>query len=162
MLQQTQVSTVIGYFNRFVTEFPDVDRLAAAPLERVLELWSGLGYYRRAHHLHAAAKVVVASHRSVFPSDAQTIAMLPGIGRSTAAAIATFAYGIRAPILDGNVKRVLARHQGESAGEGQLLLFSASEELVLDKLREVDVDNLTPIAALSLLASFQGRLKNPS
>src|SRR6188768_4066772 len=85
MLQQTQVSTVVGYFDRFIAEFPDVDCLAAAPLERVLELWSGLGYYRRAHHLHAAAQVVATSHRGIFPSDAETIATLPGIGRSTAA-----------------------------------------------------------------------------
>jgi A/G-specific adenine glycosylase len=112
MLQQTQVSTVIGYFNRFVGEFPGVEQLAAAPLERVLELWSGLGYYRRAHHLHDAAKVVATSHRGIFPLDIDAIAALPGIGRSTAAAIATFAYGIRAPILDGNVKRVIARHRG--------------------------------------------------
>ena len=112
MLQQTQVSIVVAYFVRFVAAFPDLRSLAAAPLERVLQLWSGLGYYRRAHHLHAAAQLVAASHRGVFPSDVRAIAALPGIGRSTAAAIAAFAYGIRVPILDGNVKRVLARHRG--------------------------------------------------
>lgn len=112
MLQQTQVSTVTGYYRRFVAEFPDVVSLASAPIDRVLELWSGLGYYRRAHHLHAAAKTVATAHGGIFPRDVDAIAALPGVGRSTAAAIAVFAYGTRVPILDGNVKRVLARHQG--------------------------------------------------
>ena len=112
MLQQTQVATVIPYYERFVAAFPDVAALAAAPEDRVLERWSGLGYYRRAHHLHAAAKAVVADHGGAFPRDAATIATLPGVGRSTAAAIAAFAFGARGAILDGNVKRVLARHRG--------------------------------------------------
>jgi A/G-specific adenine glycosylase len=112
MLQQTQVATVIPYFERFIAAFPDVTALAAAPLERVLELWSGLGYYRRAHHLHAAARAIVAGHGGVFPRDPHAIAALPGIGRSTAAAIAAFAFGTRGAILDGNVKRVFARHAG--------------------------------------------------
>ncbi len=99
-------------YERFVASFPDVRALAAAPLDRVLEHWSGLGYYRRAHHLHAAAKAIVDEHGGEFPRDAATIATLPGIGRSTAAAIAAFAFGARAAILDGNVKRVLARHRG--------------------------------------------------
>ena len=118
MLQQTQVATVVPYYQRFLAEFPDVRALAAAPLERVLEHWSGLGYYRRAHHLHAAAKAVVAVHGSVFPRTAATLATLPGVGRSTAAAIATFAGGPPAPILDGNVKRVLARHRGVTGFPG--------------------------------------------
>ena len=112
MLQQTQVTTVLPYYERFLAAFPDVAALAAAPLERVLEHWSGLGYYRRAHHLHAAARAVVADHGGGFPAGAQAIATLPGVGRSTAAAIAAFAHGERAAILDGNVKRVLARHAG--------------------------------------------------
>ena len=112
MLQQTQVATVIPYFLRFVAAFPDVRALAAAPIDRVLELWSGLGYYRRAHHLHDAAKRVVAEYGGAFPRDAALLATLPGIGRSTAAAIASLAYGARTAILDGNVKRVLARHRG--------------------------------------------------
>jgi A/G-specific adenine glycosylase len=112
MLQQTQVTTVLPYYGRFLAVFPDVGALAAAPIDRVLELWSGLGYYRRAHHLHAAARKVVAQHGGRFPRDAETIATLPGIGRSTAAAIAAFAFGERAAILEGNVKRVLARHRG--------------------------------------------------
>jgi A/G-specific adenine glycosylase len=112
MLQQTQVATVIPYYERFVAAFPDVRALAVAPVECVLEHWSGLGYYRRAHHLHAAARVVVAQLAGVFPADADTLATLPGVGRSTAAAVAVFASGTRAAILDGNVKRVLARHRG--------------------------------------------------
>jgi A/G-specific adenine glycosylase len=112
MLQQTQVGTVIPYFERFVASFPTVRALAAAPLDRVLEHWSGLGYYRRAHHLHAAAQRIVAGHDGVFPQGVAALAALPGIGRSTAAAIAVFAHGAREAILDGNVKRVLARHRG--------------------------------------------------
>jgi A/G-specific adenine glycosylase len=112
MLQQTQVATVIPYYERFLRELPDVKSLAAAPIDRVLELWSGLGYYRRAHLAHRAAQAVMAEHRGRFPRDAATLAGLPGIGRSTAAAIAAFAGGERAAILDGNVKRVLARHLG--------------------------------------------------
>ena len=112
MLQQTQVATVIPYYERFVAEFCDVRALGAAPVERVLELWSGLGYYRRAHHLHAAAQMVVARFAGKFPTDEQVLASLPGVGRSTAAAIAVFASGARAAILDGNVKRVLVRHRG--------------------------------------------------
>ena len=112
MLQQTQVATVIPYFERFASKFPDVGALASAPLDDVLAAWSGLGYYRRAHHLHAAAQRIVADHRGDFPRDAATLATLPGIGRSTAAAIAVFSQGECTAILDGNVKRVLARHRG--------------------------------------------------
>src|SRR4030095_8083242 len=112
MLQQTQVTTVVPYYGRFLAALPDVGALAAAPIDRVLELWSGLGYYRRAHHLHDAAQHVVAEHGGNFPRDATTLATLPGVGRSTAAAIAALAYGARTAILAGNVKRVLARHRG--------------------------------------------------
>jgi A/G-specific adenine glycosylase len=111
MLQQTQVATVVPYFERFVAKFPDVRALASARLDDVLAAWSGLGYYRRAHHLHAAAQRIVADHRGEFPRDAATLATLPGIGRSTAAAIAAFSQDERTAILDGNVKRVLARHR---------------------------------------------------
>ena len=110
MLQQTQVATVIPYFERFIAAFPDVRALARASIHDVLRAWSGLGYYRRAHHLHAAAQQIVAEHRGEFPRDAASLAALPGIGRSTAAAIAAFSQGERVAILDGNVKRVLARH----------------------------------------------------
>jgi A/G-specific adenine glycosylase len=134
MLQQTQVTTVVPYYTRFLAEFPDVRALAAAPLERVLEHWSGLGYYRRAHHLHAAACAVVADHGGEFPGDAATLATLPGIGRSTAAAIAAFASGERAAILDGNVKRVLARHRGvegfPGAAKVEAVLWQVAESLL--------------------------------
>src|SRR3954462_588705 len=107
MLQQTQVAAVVPYFGRFLERFPTLDSLAAASEEEVLRLWSGLGYYARARNLHAAARAVTAAGR--FPQTSDAIAKLPGVGRSTAAAIAAFAFGERAAILDGNVKRVLAR-----------------------------------------------------
>jgi A/G-specific adenine glycosylase len=110
MLQQTQVATVIPYYARFCERFPDVAALAAAPLLDVLSLWAGLGYYARARNLHACARQVMERFGGRFPLDAAALARLPGIGRSTAAAIAAFCSGARAPILDGNVKRVLARH----------------------------------------------------
>jgi A/G-specific adenine glycosylase len=109
MLQQTQVTAVLGYYARFLERFPDVAALAEAPLEDVMALWSGLGYYTRARNLHACAKRVVEAYGGAFPSDPALLAELPGIGRSTAAAIAAFSYGTRAAILDGNVKRVFAR-----------------------------------------------------
>ena len=109
MLQQTQVSAVIPYYQRFLARFPDVHALAQASEEEVLELWSGLGYYARGRNLHRAAREIAAHG---FPRTAAAIAKLPGVGRSTAAAIAAFAYGERAAILDGNVKRVLARAFG--------------------------------------------------
>jgi A/G-specific adenine glycosylase len=110
MLQQTQVATVIPYFRRFLARFPDVKSLAKASLDEVLTLWSGLGYYTRARNLHAAARMVAAQHRGRFPRAREALESLPGLGRSTAAAIAVFAFGAREAILDGNVKRVLARH----------------------------------------------------
>jgi A/G-specific adenine glycosylase len=110
MLQQTQVATVIPYYRRFLSRFPDVKALAEASLDDVLTLWSGLGYYTRARNLHAAARAVVSLHRGRFPRSRDAIESLPGLGRSTAAAVAVFAFGEREAILDGNVKRVLARH----------------------------------------------------
>ena len=109
MLQQTQVSVVLAYWPRFLDRFPDVATLAAAPLDDVLAAWSGLGYYARARNLHRAAQAVVAQHGGAFPRTSDRLATLPGVGRSTAAAVAAFAFGERAAILDGNVKRVLAR-----------------------------------------------------
>ena len=109
MLQQTQVSVVLGYYERFLQRFPDVRALAAAPLDDVLGLWSGLGYYSRARNLHRCAQAVVDLHGGEFPRSAALLERLPGIGRSTAAAIAAFCFGERVAILDGNVKRVLAR-----------------------------------------------------
>jgi A/G-specific adenine glycosylase len=109
MLQQTQVSAVIPYYERFLKRFPTVASLSRADENDVLRLWSGLGYYARGRNLHAAARLIA---KSGFPKTSGEIAQLPGVGRSTAAAIAAFAFGERAAILDGNVKRVLARHAG--------------------------------------------------
>lgn len=109
MLQQTQVSTVLAYFDRFTQRFPDVQSLAAASVDDVLALWSGLGYYSRARNLHRCAQTVVSQFGGQFPSTAAQLAELPGIGRSTAAAIAAFCFSERVAILDGNVKRVLSR-----------------------------------------------------
>jgi A/G-specific adenine glycosylase len=109
MLQQTQVATVLGYYERFLQRFPDVASLAAASQDDVLALWSGLGYYSRARNLHRCAQEVVSKHGGHFPESSAQLAALPGIGRSTAAAIAAFCFGERCAILDGNVKRVLTR-----------------------------------------------------
>ena len=112
MLQQTQVATVRDYYARFLQRFPDVRALAAAHLDEVLGLWSGLGYYSRARHLHACAQRVMREHGGAFPRSASVLQELPGIGRSTAAAIASICFGERVAILDGNVRRVLTRLLG--------------------------------------------------
>ena len=126
MLQQTQVAAVLGYYERFLARFPDVHSLAATPLDEVLALWSGLGYYSRARNLHRCAQEVVARHGGSFPATAQALAELPGIGPSTAAAISSFCFGERAAILDGNVKRVLTRVLGFDAD-----LSAAANEKIL-------------------------------
>ncbi len=110
MLQQTQVATVIPYFERFMQEFPSIHHLAQAEQDKVLHLWTGLGYYARARNLHACAKKVSTEFNGVFPNSVAGLADLPGIGRSTAGAIASISMGINAAILDGNVKRVLCRY----------------------------------------------------
>jgi A/G-specific adenine glycosylase len=110
MLQQTQVATVIGYYERFMQRFPDARALAAAPIDEVLHLWTGLGYYARARNLHRAAQLIVAEHGGEFPQTIAAAQALPGIGRSTAGAILALSRSQRHPILDGNVKRVLARY----------------------------------------------------
>jgi A/G-specific adenine glycosylase len=109
MLQQTQVVSVIPYFTRFMQRFPEVQGLAAAPLDEVLYLWTGLGYYARARNLHRTAVILCDDYHGEFPTDIELLRRLPGIGRSTAGAILALALGQRHPILDGNVKRVLAR-----------------------------------------------------
>ncbi|WP_343732033.1 A/G-specific adenine glycosylase [Duganella sp.] len=119
MLQQTQVSAVLGYYARFLERFPTLRDLAAAPVEDVMAQWSGLGYYTRARNLHKCAQRVVAEYDGVFPSDPLLLAELPGIGRSTAAAIAAFSSGRRAAIMDGNVKRVFARVFGIDTYPGE-------------------------------------------
>lgn len=125
MLQQTQVATVIPYFERFVAALPDVRSLAAADEDRVLALWSGLGYYRRARHLHAAAQICVDRHAGELPREFDALAALPGIGRSTAGAILALAHGQRHAILDGNVKRVLARFHGIRGWPGERAIENA-------------------------------------
>ncbi len=119
MLQQTQVVTVIGYFERFMHRFPDLETLARADLDDVLALWSGLGYYARARNLHAAARLCLERYDGVVPESAEALRELSGIGESTANAIVAQAHDRRAPILDGNVKRVLARHAGISGWPGR-------------------------------------------
>ncbi len=118
MLQQTQVGTVIPYYERFMARFPDVATLAAAPVDEVLHLWSGLGYYARARNLHRAAGQLVAVHGGRFPPDFEAVHALPGVGRSTAGAILALAHGERHAILDGNVRRVLARCFGVDGWPG--------------------------------------------
>jgi A/G-specific adenine glycosylase len=125
MLQQTQVITVIPYYERFMARFPDVESLAAAPLDEILHLWTGLGYYARARNLHACASAVVRDHGAAFPSQLAALMALPGIGRSTAGAILALSGGQRHPILDGNVKRVLARAFG-IAGDPSSKLVNAA------------------------------------
>jgi len=126
MLQQTQVKTVIPYYQRFMDRFPSVEELAEAPIDEVLHLWTGLGYYARARNLHKAAQQVRLEHGGIFPTDPEELVKLPGIGRSTAGAIASIAGGQRAAILDGNVKRVLARF---AAVEGWAGTTSVQNEL---------------------------------
>ncbi|MEO5694429.1 MAG: A/G-specific adenine glycosylase [Usitatibacter sp.] len=125
MLQQTQVATVIPYYQRFLARCPDVATLAVAPEDDVLALWSGLGYYARARNLHKAAKEVVARFGGRFPTRFDDLESLPGIGRSTAGAIAAFSSGEVRPILDGNVRRVLSRHAGIPGNPSSALTQSA-------------------------------------
>lgn len=120
MLQQTQVTTVIPYFERFMAQFPGLPELAKAETESVLGLWSGLGYYARARHLHACARALMALHEGRFPASIDALMALPGIGRSTAGAILSLGMGLRAPILDGNVRRVLTRFAGIDGWPGRL------------------------------------------
>src|SRR5699024_3914827 len=126
MLQQTQVTTVIPYFERFMARVPTVEELAAAQQDEVLHLWTGLGYYARARNLHKTAQIITQQHQGIFPTTVAGLMELPGIGRSTAGAVISLSQNLWAPILDGNVKRVLTRFYaiegwpGQSAVEKQL------------------------------------------
>ena len=137
MLQQTQVSTVIPYFERFTAAYPRVEDLAAAPVDDVLHLWTGLGYYARARNLHKTAVRIARDFRGRFPDTVDELSELPGIGRSTAGAIVSIAYGKRAVILDGNVKRVLARHRAVPGWPGTTAvareLWEIADTLTPDK-----------------------------
>jgi A/G-specific adenine glycosylase len=143
MLQQTQVATVIPYYERFLARFPDVGSLAGAQLDDVLALWSGLGYYSRARNLHAAAQTVAGSRGGRFPRTSKALAALPGVGRSTAAAIAVFAFGKREAILEGNVKRVLARHFAVRGYPGEKQVEKRLWRLAESQLPRKDIERYT-------------------
>lgn len=129
MLQQTQVQTVIPYFERFVDSFPDIAALAAAEMDDVLHHWSGLGYYARARNLHHAARAITTDHGGVFPTNIDDVTALPGIGQSTAGAILSLALDQRHAILDGNVKRVLTRHDAIDGWPGKTAVTKKLWEL---------------------------------
>jgi len=156
MLQQTQVSAVTPYFHRFISRFPDLASLAAATEDEVLTLWAGLGYYARGRNLHKAARTIGRDFGGVFPSSYESVCALPGVGRSTASAICVFAYGARRAILDGNVKRVLARHFGIEGYPGdkpvETLLWARSEAA----LPECDIEAYTQ-GLMDLGATICGR-----
>jgi len=160
MLQQTQVATVIPFYERFMHRFPDVGALAAAPVDEVLHLWSGLGYYARARNLHRAAVCITQEHGGSFPREFEAVARLPGIGRSTAGAILALSLGERFPILDGNVRRVLSRYFGVAGSPSdraiQQKLWELSDECTPTK----DVDTYTQ-AVMDLGATVCVR-RNPS
>lgn len=143
MLQQTQVTTVIDYYQRFLERFPTVADLANATQDDVMPYWAGLGYYARARNLHRCAQQVMSDHRGSFPPCSQQLATLPGIGRSTAAAIASFCFGERSPIMDGNVKRVFTRYFGIHGHPQQrqieLKLWSLAEEAVACSPADLDM-----------------------
>jgi A/G-specific adenine glycosylase len=144
MLQQTQVITVIDYYASFLKRFPAVLDLAAAPQDDVLALWAGLGYYSRARNLHACAQAVAQLHGGVFPRSAEQLQTLPGIGPSTAAAIASFCFGERVAILDGNVKRVLTRVLGYAEDLAVVKNERALLQMATDLLPKRDLANAMP------------------
>ena len=158
MLQQTQVQTVTAYYERFMRSFPDVATLADASLDAVLHHWSGLGYYARARNLHRAAGVVRDEHEGVFPDTIDAVVALPGIGRSTAGAILSLAFGQRQPILDGNVKRVLARHEAIDGWPGKTAVVRQLWEIADRHTPDERVDAYTQ-AIMDLGASICLRSK---
>ena len=143
MLQQTQVTAVIPYYQKFLQSFPTVESLAAAPSEAVMSHWSGLGYYTRARNLHRCAQRVTTEYGGRFPDDPELLADLPGIGRSTAAAIAAFSYGKRAAILDGNVKRVFARVFGVEGFPGAKAVEDQLWRRAVALLPQADMESYT-------------------
>jgi len=153
MLQQTQVNTVLPYYERFLKRFPDVHALAGADSQEVMSHWAGLGYYARARNLHACAKVIVTDWQGQFPREAASLVKLPGIGPSTAAAIAAFCFGQRTSILDGNVKRVFARY---FALEGDPSLSKTEKHLWTLAEQEVPSQQLLRKEPLAMTAYTQG------
>jgi len=143
MLQQTQVATVIPYFERFMVRFPSVTMLAAAELDEVLALWAGLGYYARARNLHRAARIVAETHGGYLPGLLDELTELAGVGRSTAGAILALAHGQRQPILDGNVKRVLARYHGVEGWSGRTEVQRRLWKWAEQHTPEVEVESYT-------------------
>jgi len=143
MLQQTQVATVIPYYQKFLQRFPTIFSLAEAPVDDVMAHWSGLGYYTRARNLHRCAQQVVADYGGQFPADVERLSDLPGIGPSTAAAISAFAYGTRAAILDGNVKRVFCRVFGVEGFPGATAVEKQLWEWALALLPEQSIEAYT-------------------
>ena len=158
MLQQTQVATVIPYFQRFIARFPDVRALARAKADSVLHLWTGLGYYARARNLHRAAQIIVREHDGVVPGTFEAVAELPGIGRSTAGAILALAFGQRHPILDGNVKRVLARYHAVDTPLSQRATEERLWQLAERHTPRVRVDDYTQ-AVMDLGATVCARAR---
>ena len=155
MLQQTQVATVIPYYEKFLARFPTIKALAAADVESVMGLWSGLGYYARARNLHASARTIQRAYDGKFPQQADTIALLPGIGPSTANSIAAFCFGARTPIMDGNVKRLLTRQFGIDGFPAlpviERELWALAESLVPKK--NVDIYNQAQMDLGSLICT---------
>ncbi len=158
MLQQTQVAAVIPYYERFLKSYPTVKALAAASEDDVLRLWSGLGYYARGRNLHLASQKVVFELGGKFPDSSEKLGQLPGIGRSTAAAIAAFAFGERAAILDGNVKRVLARCYGIAGFPGEKSVEKKLWKLAESLLPKKDIQIYTQ-ALMDLGATVCARKK---
>jgi A/G-specific adenine glycosylase len=152
MLQQTQVATVIPYFERWMQRFPDFAKLAASSETEVLSLWQGLGYYSRARNLHRAAQFVVDQHGGELPNDLEAISALPGVGRYTASAIASFAFDRSVPTVDGNIARVLTRlfniQQHVDTSSGQALVWSAAESLLPKKSGRLHTSALMELGAL--------------
>ena len=165
MLQQTQVSTVIPYFERWLARFPDFAALAAAEEQSVLEVWQGLGYYARARNLHRAARQVVERHGGELPGDLEAIAALPGVGRYTAGAIASFAFDLPAAAVDGNIARVLARvfdyRQAIDSTSGNAWLWAAARNLLPAKGGRIHTSALMELGALVCTARKPGCLICP-
>ncbi|GAA6167922.1 A/G-specific adenine glycosylase [Sessilibacter corallicola] len=158
MLQQTQVATVIPYFAKFMKRFPSLKSLAEAPVDDVLSHWSGLGYYARARNLHKCAQTVVSEFAGRFPKSVDELETLPGIGRSTAGAIATISMGLSAPILDGNVKRVLARHFAVEGWPGKTAVHNALWDIAEAHTPDSDCNHYTQ-AMMDLGATLCTRTK---